>query len=245
MFSAAQNFEKRLRLLMKMISFDASLDTSLGITKRGQEKLVEGIRASLAVLPVAFFEEFLRSLITQYIDVINNKMPRLNWESLPEKLRRTHTIDTPLIIRSKKFPGESYSAYEMRMFGEIEDAFRKVISPKISPNAYVVAAHVFTQTNNNPDAETINDMFNRLGFKDIFRKPALVRKMEVLEAALNSGDAIRLRLDSIVQRRHAVAHGRTPGSLVRQDLERDINFLFKLSVGLQMVARSESKRLLR
>ena len=201
MFTAMATFEQRLKPLEEMVVLDASCDDRSGITEPSRQLLVEGIRASLAILPVAFFEEFLRSIVRQYIDEINAKSPRKNWQELPEKMRRVHVFETLLILRNKQLSSETYDGYEIRILGELQRAIHKVVSPSVSPSAYFVAVEGFVETNSNPSSKTVNDMFGKLGHKDIFRHAALVKKMGTFNKAFSSGDAVRLRLDAIVERR--------------------------------------------
>jgi len=245
MFDAAQSLEKRLLLLNKMIELDASSDNSFGVTKKQHQKLIEGVRASLAVLPVAFFEDFLRNLISQFIDEINGKNPRVEWNLLPEKLRKSHIVDNITKFDSKKLSGETYSDYETRILNSFDIISEKVLSPKNTPRTYVLISEIFVQTNNNPNADRVNDTFNVIGIKNVFGERRLINKMKTFDRVFYNGDAIRFKLDSIVNRRHTVAHGRQLTGLVRQELDIDIKFIQKLAMSLQIVIRNYAKRLLK
>lgn len=239
--TAATQFRERLQVLHRMVALDASCDNAFGITQRGKVKLVEGIRASLSVLPVAFFEDFLRILAAQYIDAINRKNPRIGWTRLPDSFRKAHL--SALVALPKKFSTEDQNAYESRILPDLNTTFMKVLSPHVAPTAYIVAADAFMETHSNPNAETVGAMFNRLGCNNVFGEAEVIRQMTAFDPVLNNAEAIRRQLNNIVSRRHTVAHGRPVTGITRQELEQGMLFLEVLAKALQTAANDTFRRL--
>jgi hypothetical protein len=234
MFDAAEQFKKRASSLREVTMLDASYDNELGITKPEFLSLVESLRQSLAILPVAFFEDFLRTIVEQFADRLNSITPRVKWTDLPLPLRKAHIFDTPLSIRKKPSDGDDDS-YQMKCLLDINEILSKIISPITTPDSYTIVIDSLTNTNSNPDSETVKEMLKRIGITNVFQDTEFVNEWKAFDRIYDSGENIKRKLNEIVQLRHSVAHGRAAAGLSRSDLELNISFLEYLTATLQNV----------
>lgn len=238
MFRSSQKFRADLNPVRKVISLDETFDDiNSGVTKSEAIDLVTALRQASIVLPVAFFEDFIRSLMLEFVDEINNTSPRIAWELLPEQLRKAHVFETHLIHRKKAPSGMSYSTYERNCILGLQMTLERLVSPLVSPDNYTVSDDAFSETNSNPSSETVNEMFNRIGVKNVFADTDLIVVWSGFSPIYTSRESITRELDEIVQLRHAVAHGRASALTVsRVQLVSNMVFLERLSESLTNLA---------
>lgn len=235
MFDAAEFFFKRMNPLIEMAILEEGYEGSLGLITPDKLELVEALRQSLILLPVAFFEEFLRNLFQQFVDNLNGLNPRVKWKDLPLSLTKAHVFETSLTIRKKSPDGDDFS-YQMNCIADLKNILDKIVSPLEKPENYIIADESFTNTNSNPDSDTVRLMFAKIGVSNLFQKPELGTEMSQIDRAYSNGNSIRLKLNEIIELRHGVAHGRPPLSLTRTELVNNIIFLQYLTLSLQKLA---------
>lgn len=236
MFDAAEIYLKRINPLIEMAILEEGYESSPGLIMPDKRDLVEALRQSLILLPVAFFEEFLRNLFQQFVDNLNGLNPRLEWRDLPLSLTRAHVFETSLVMRKKPSDGDDLS-YQMNCIADLKNIIDKIVSPLTKPTAYIIAEESFTNTNSNPDSNTVKEMFDKIGIKKLFQQQELITEMSKLESIYSNGESIRLKLNEVVDLRHGVAHGRQPLSMTRTELVNNIIFLQYFASSLQKLAQ--------
>ena len=242
MFDAAEKFLNRVESLIEMLILDSQYDNEIGVTKIENRPLVETFRQSVVILPIAFFEDFLRTLVEQYIDKLNSSNPRVKWENLPVSLRKAHIFNTAVTMRKKSLDGND-DIYQSACLGELKAVFEKIVSPIVTPDRYLIVAESFTHTNSNPSSDTVRNMFKIIGINNIFEK--LSTSLIVLDPAYTEADSVKRKLDEIVEKRHGVAHGRPASSITREELIQNLVFLQCVVIRLQMITMQFYGQLLR
>ncbi len=172
-------------------------------------------------------------------------IPLVAWSKLPQQLRQAHVFETVITIRNKNAPsGENYNDHEATALREIGAAINKILSPVHSSGGYEVAVDPFMDTNSNPKSENVASMLKRVGCIHIFKEQMFIDDVKAYHPSLNSDVAIRLQLDTIIQNRHAVAHGRRLTGLVRSDLKENMHVLLTISKAIQRLLEVQCNRLL-
>ena len=124
----------------------------------------------------------------------------------------------------------------MNCIADLKNILDKIVSPLEKPENYIIADESFTNTNSNPDSDTVKLMFAKIGVSKLFQKHELSMEMSQIDRAYSNGDSIRLKLNEVIELRHGVAHGRPPLSLTRTELVNNIIFLQYLALSLQKLA---------
>ena len=244
LLTAADILQSRLLPLKDMILLDAGYDDTNGITQPEKRPIVESLRQAVVLLPVAFFEDFLRMAVEQFLDYINAKEPRICWAKLPLELRRTHVFDAPLLI-SRKPPDGDDDNYQMRSLEQFRSTFEKILSPMSAPDRYSIVTEAFTNTNSNPSSDTVKMMFKKIGIANVFTASELITSLTALNPIYSNETSIKIKLNAIVEMRHGVAHGRPASTLTRSELSDNMLFLEAFAQGAQDTAEALLERMSR
>lgn len=232
MFDASEQFSTKLIAIIEMINLIDDYKNDFGVIKEEYLSLSGALIESASILPVAFFEDFLRTNIEQFIDTLNNTEPRVEWEKLPLNLRKAHVFDTPLAYRKKPEDGND-ERYQEQILQELKTVLGKILSPIENPSGYIIASESLTDTNSNPNSDTVQNMYSKIGINNIFNDAIVKEEMKAVNAIYDQSDRIKTKLNEVVQIRHGVAHGRGVHSLTGPQLIDNISFLKTLSVSIE------------
>jgi hypothetical protein len=164
---------------------------------------VEGLRGGSVVLMVAIFENYLKSVVTEIIESINTASPPCDFNKLP------------LSLQSKAV----YSGLESVMKPKYGPLASKQLHERL-PDIFMVIARLHSgklisdsiaNTAGNPNSKQVNEIFKAIGLNSVLKsvKPQFDRKWGSPTAVTFIEDT----LNSIVERRHTVAHTGT-GSIL-------------------------------
>lgn len=196
-----------------------------------EQKAVQGLRGSVAVLVVASFERFLRDVIEEHLSILTTH-PSADVSAMPDGIRVWHTFKT--LDRAIKGPPFQKSPPKKDRLTDIEAACKKVISNVINPDA-------FTDTLGNPNSERVKEMMKNLDLSNIFSliNVRFVRKWRKPIAHTFIED----KLDEIVNRRHIVAHGAMALAITRAQLRESVRFMKILAQVLDVEIRNKVNKL--
>ncbi|MEH7075801.1 MAE_28990/MAE_18760 family HEPN-like nuclease [Neobacillus drentensis] len=243
MFNASNEFQTRLRALDDLHSLISWFEDSFGVIQSDYIELVDSIKQSLCILPVAFFEDFLRTVIEQFVDTLNQQNPRIEWTRLPLNLRKAHVFDTPLSFRKKPTDGDD-DTYQENILTELKNVLGKLISPIERPNEYILASESLTDTNANPNSDTVKTMFSKVGINNIFTHQYFLDEMKNYNIIFSEGERIKNKLNEVVNIRHGVAHGRGVSGITPTEIKNNMDFLKFLSVTLERSAQNHLDKIL-
>ena len=208
---ALKDFKVSLSRAKSLLDLEISLYNDP--PKVNERDKVAALRGGASVLLVAALEKYFRDVFEELIDEVVGH-PKYNFGKLPETMQ-LHGISEMLNWAIK---GEPYAP--------IRDKAQKIIdmlatSSKV--HARSLDARVYANTKSNPDSDTIKFMTKSINIKDYFGtiKPRFDTKL----GHATSHTYIPDTLDSIIQRRHIVAHTATATNITRQDLKESIRFL--------------------
>jgi len=231
--SPAVKLRQRLDGVRRILALDVRMDDPhSGLTKPRKRTLVNELRASCLILPVAYFEEFLRDLVTHFATRLCSGRRRVPWSSLPQGLRRallygSGTTLAKLHLVMNRQPSEA----------EMLTIYSRLASPLTSETLYQIPPEVLCNAQPNPGSESLAETMGRLGVTKVFPKVAQVLPTHgPAYHQYSEGKAIRTKLDDIVHARHRVAHGGGVGNKSRTDIGEQIDFLERLAAALQQIS---------
>jgi len=195
---------------------------------------VMGLRGGAAVLMVAAFEYYLRTLFEIYISKLNTNPPSIDISKLPDKLKVKIVFDS--LTQSMK--GSKYGAKKEKVdrINDITTACKYLICDHVDPAT-------FTETNSNPNSATVKAKFKEIGIEDVY---ALIKSD--FEKKWGSRVAIRFvedKLNEIVQIRHVVAHTTDTLKITKKTQNESLKFLTILAELLEKVIEKQIKNLLK
>ena len=164
------------------------------------------------VLMVAAFENYLKEVTDERLqDLISHSKYR--WTKLPENLvyhNHFHTLDVSIYgpFKSKK--------HSDKIIG-FDNAAQLIVSKQINSQVFCEVAR------SNPNSERVNELFVSLGFKNLF--PRIKVEFDQKWGSPTLPKFIEENLDSILKRRHEVAHTANVMNISGHDLEEYLRFL--------------------
>lgn len=184
---------------------------------------VKALRGGAAVLMVAAFEDYLRTVIQESLDPYQSNPPRKPRSQLPQKIQVAsvfhslkHALDGP---RHGK-PGK-----RVNRLPDVQQACTMAVQDRIDASA-------LANTGGNPNSECLSDLLKQLDIHDPLAQ--IKKEYERLTATPVAQTFVQDTLDIIVFRRHAVAHTTTTNAS-RADLNASIAFLKKLAEAVDRV----------
>jgi len=196
------------------------------------ENFVYGLRGGSIVLMVGAFENFLEELTAEKLDYLKQH-PKFDPNNLPPVLvfhNCSNTFkNTPEISGQFQDPVDRIKVYHK--------AATLVVNTEIDLQLFTILA------DNNPNPKKVLKLFASLGIPDIFRtiKPKFDKKWK----QVTSGTWIYDELDTLVKRRHEVAHAAYVRGFSRDDLKRYIRFLRILSDVLDQELNSHIQKMVK
>lgn len=187
--------------------------------RQEEQRSVEALRGGTVVLMVGAFENFLREAFEEHLSLLNMP-PLVNFNKLPEKL---HSNILYLTLEFAMKGSYFQTTRREDRLSEIYSAISMLGLGKMNPQA-------FSNTNSNPNSETVKKMFSNVGIINAFSFIGyeFEQRWGKREATL----FLSSKLDEIVEHRHRVAHTATVLNLSRADLDSYIKFLEVLATSL-------------
>lgn len=172
-----------------------------------EQGYVEGLRGGAVVLLVAAFENYLKESFSEALDDINTAKPPCNFAKLPIGLQ-TQAVWTGLDYAMKGRPGDP-SADRASRLPSLLDTVRRI-------NNGELIADAVAKTAGNPDSSTVKAIYKYVDYSSPFTKlkPSFDRAWGTPTAQTFIVDT----LDTIVGRRHVVAHTASILNTSRADL---------------------------
>lgn len=177
-------------------------------------KIVQGLRGGAAVLMVAAFENYLKEVIEERLFDFTSQPLKFNPTKLPEEVLYHNLSQT--LERSLKGPFN----------GNPSKADKIVLIKKASQVVVegIINSLVFSEVaRSNPNSKKVRELFKCLGIPDIFSSIKI--EFDKKWGTPTAGSFIPDTLDSILQRRHEVAHTAIMLNVSRLDLEFSVKFL--------------------
>lgn len=223
--------------------FRISLELSSSLRKIEREKFsnpkqkdqhsVMGLRGGAAVLMVASFEFFLRKLFEEQISKLNSVPPFIDIYKLPDKLKVKIIFDS----LQNAMNGPKYGPRTDRKdrINDIIAACRLLIGEHVNPS-------VFSDTNSNPNGDTVKEKFKEVGIQNIFGK--IKTSFEYKWGNPVASTFIEDKLNEIVRQRHVVAHTADTLNLSKKSQNEALKFLKIISELFEKELESHIKQLI-
>lgn len=174
--------------------------------------IIEGLRGGAAVLMVAAFESFLKSMVEELLYDFSSEPLKFNVATVPEAMR-LYNIEKMLYKAQQSLKGA--------------DKALKIATYQLTANAVVSGkfeVEGFSNvTRSNPNPDRIKELFSSFGITDFFN--TIKPEFEVAWGTPVAHTFIQDTLKSTVDRRHQVAHTASVLSVTRSDLEHSLRFL--------------------
>lgn len=248
MATPAHEFRQRLAGVRRVVSLDRTCDGRIpGAPKPQKRKLVDELRAACLILPVAYFEDYLRALLDCFVDRLCSYSPRVPWGRLPDRLRWALVYDSIQVMANQRRDRDLATA-EARIY----PLFEQLGALAAAPHAYVIPAEVLRLTRSNPNGDTVSDLMRLIGIGGLFTQVAAVlpgivpvtyAPLYTNRSAYRDPAAIKRKLDDIVEARNRAAHGDHAPSKTRDEIAEQIDFLDVLADALQRVVQDHRKQL--
>lgn len=171
-------------------------------------KNVEALRGGATVLIVASFESFLRDMIEENLDRMRQSPITFKLNAVPEKMRRENIEG--MISKIEKMAAET-------RIGEYELMAQIIVNKTINPESFTDIAR------SNPNSENVKKLFKCLGITNVFE--SIKREFDIEWGSSTTKNFIEDTLNTIVQRRHIVAHEANALNISRMDLGKWIKFI--------------------
>jgi len=175
---------------------------------------VEGLRGGCVVLMVAAFENYLKESIAEIFERVNTANPPCDFSKLPLQLQ-TQAVYTGLAAAMNPRPWDPVKEKHLRL--------PKVLSAVGRISRGEILSQEIAETAGNPNSAQVKAVFKTVGLPSIIGniKPGF----DVAWGAPTAQTFIADNLDSVVQRRHTVAHTASILSTSRTDLHDWQRFL--------------------
>jgi hypothetical protein len=200
MKNALVNHKERLDGVRELLSsFKPSLKKrkSLIFSEKERRK-ASSIYSAASILPIAYFEIFIETIILRLIDCINEKSSIIEWTKLPPKIRKAHLANAILQLKDVE-KNELYDAKETS--AHIKNIIKYATQPYLVAE-YKCELGELLKSKSNYYATRINDIFNSIGLKDVF---LIISKKNILKSLTR--ELIRDKLTELCHRRDMAAHG--------------------------------------
>lgn len=199
-----------------------------------QQPFVKGLRGGAAVLMVAAFEFFLRKLFEDNISNLNSVPVFIDFGKLPRELRVKAVFAG--LDRAMKGPRYGPKLSRNDRIPAVIDEAKLLINDHINPET-------FSETNSNPNGDTVAEKFKEVGLADVFAKirPEFDRKWGSPEAE----NFVKDKLNEIVRTRNVVAHTTDTLNITRKSLNDAVKFLKILAEVLEKTLENHIRDLRR
>lgn len=207
--TAYQEFDDTLRMVDALIAIENSYPSPIPASKY---KEVEGLRGGSAVLMVAAFENFLKSLVEEHLSESSHSPLRFDLVRIPDAMR-LHNIEE--ILRRTNEDGKNKDkAIKLTAY---------LAASQVINSGKIVVEGFSSVTRSNPNPERIKELFANLGITDFYQ--LIKSDFEHDWGSPVSHTFIQDTLKAIVDRRHRVAHTASVLSITTVDLQDSLKFL--------------------
>jgi len=179
---------------------------------------VEGLRGGAAVLTVAAFENYLREAISLALDNVNSSNPPCEFQKLPATLQTTSIYATLELAMQGRYETTRRKRHERIL--DIQAAAQRVQSGRLDGAA-------IANTGGNPNSELVKSLFKSIGVPNVLAN--VKRAFDAKWGGVTAQTFIPDTLDSVVRRRHVVAHTASALAITRIDLADGRRFVVCLS----------------
>lgn len=223
--------------------FKESLELAISLKRIERDKyannlqknrsFIMGLRGGAAVLMVAAFEFYLKRLFEENIARLNTSPPSIDLQKLPDKLKVKIVFDG--LENPMKGPKFGPPSQKVDRIDDVLAACRHLIGEHINPAT-------FTDTNSNPNSDTIKNKFKDIGISDIFT--IIKSEFEKKWGAAVAVTFIEDKLNEIVNVRHVVAHTADTLNITKASQNEALKFLKTLAELLDKEMDKHIKNLL-
>jgi hypothetical protein len=194
---------------------------------------VEGLRGGAIVLLVAAFENYLKESFAEALADINKARPPCQFSKLPTALQ-AQAVWTGLEYAMKGRPGE-VSADKLTRLPNVLDTVRRI-------NNGELIADAVAKTSGNPDSSTVKVIYKYLDYGSPFMK--MKPSFDKAWGTPTAQTFIQDTLDTIVGRRHVVAHTASILNTSRADLASWKRFVDTLTAVMDPVLERHVARII-
>lgn len=223
--------------------FKESIELAISLRKIETEKYARnrqadqpfkmGLRGGAAVLMVASFEFYIRRLFEENIARLNTSPPTIDLQKLPDNLKVKIVFDG--LNSPMKGPKYGTTTQKVDRIDSVLTACRHLIGEHINPAT-------FSDTNSNPNGDTVKTKFKEVGLPDIFN--TIKTDFETRWGSVVAATFIEDKLNQIVNVRHVVAHTADTLNITKTSQKEAIKFLKILSELLDKELDKHIKHLL-
>jgi hypothetical protein len=177
--------------------------------------LVRGLRGGAAILMVAAFEEFLRSLFQERLSSLVAMPPVVEFAKLP-KVTRVRSVFYSLEISMGNRGRHERGKRRVDRLLDIGKSAERIVEGRVDPIA-------LSYMGSNPSPWAVSELFKALDVGEIFDR--VRSEFDVLWEKREAGTFLRDKLDEIVRRRHVIAHSADALKITREQLREALLFL--------------------
>lgn len=181
--------------------------------RQNEVAFVQGLRGGAAVLCIAAFERFCKTVFAEKLSVLSLNPPPKQFITLPEKMRINSIYYS--LERAMKGSRHGESKDKIDRLGDIIDTSRTI--------GHIIDPTCFSETGSNPNPENVKRMFKDIGISEVFVN--VKSSFERIWGGPVSDTFISDKLLEIVNRRHVVAHTADALNISRSDLTESFKFL--------------------
>lgn len=211
---ALKNFRASVKLTESLLALERKYPDP---APRDLQPLTGGLRAGAAVLMVAAFEDFIRSMVREHVGSLRTRTPEARFDMLPDRIR----VDSVFTSLHRALDGPEYGTKTKKVdrLPAISKVAADVIAGRVNTDAIAT-------TGGNPGPDLLKQVLKSCDIVDAFAvvRPRFEKKWNRPVAE----NFIRDKLEEIVNRRHEVAHSGQPSGS-REDLRTALKFLRTLA----------------
>jgi hypothetical protein len=163
---------------------------------------------------VAAFEQYLKEAVSEALESINTAAPKCDFDRLPESIR----VSVVYASLEAAMRGDHATARLTRA-----ERLPDVLAAVARIHRRVIDASTVAQTAGNPTSEQVKSIFKSIGLTQVLNN--VKRAFDARWGGPTATTFIPDTLDSIVRRRHTVAHTASALNVTRVDLAEGHRFL--------------------
>lgn len=204
------DFKKNLKISISLLNREKRFQDP-PLTKN--RIIVQGLRGGAAILMVAVFENYLKELLDETLQKFTLHPKKFNPLKIPEIMIYSNIKGT-LEISTKNFGDNSQRSDKIQKMKSGADLISKEL---INPDVFK------EYVKSNPNAKKIDDLFKNLGIGNVFIQ--IKNDFDNKWGCVTHQTYIQDTLNTILDRRHRVAHTGDALNITRLELNESIRFL--------------------
>ncbi len=211
MGAALEKFKESLKLASALKELERD---KFNKVKQNEQHYIMGLRGGAAVLMVAAFEFYIRRLFEENISSLNTNPLSIDISKLPDRLKVKIVFDG--LQNSMNGPRYGPKTNKVDRINDVTLACKHLIAEHINPQ-------IFSDTNSNPNGETVKEKFKEIGISDVFTKIKI--NFERKWGSNVAATFIEDKLNEIVNIRHVVAHTANTLNITKKFQNEALKFL--------------------